>query len=482
MGIDNFHSWLKKTYPDCFIDNKGRKYYDHIYIDMNHVLHHIIYISRSELDFFAKLFYNLDNLLNNYFALKTVTFAIDGSSPYSKIKLQRKRRSIKSGDIDVKKLSSIHLTPGTKFMKKLSSYLNDYVKTRRKFYKFRKTKFYIFDALQPDEGEIKLLKNLHKFGKNASDTHLVIGNDADLIVICMATKPIKNIDICTKITEPIISIKKLVKLYYKKIDDQEVNDDIYNSNIRLDFNIVSIMMGNDYIPKLYYSKPEVLWESYIKTAKNNESTLIKYINDEVTYDYSFLRDFIFNINFGVKKQYRKITLSKYSEKNVKNYLEALLWCLNMYHTGKCSSYDFECIPEAKISAADILFYLECNVDIEIRMPKTDIQPIPFDDYAIFVMPKKAKVLIPKKYHNLMENELSYLYKEEECDICSNLKTKLSDSYKKMLKHKKANNLEEFEEAKISISELSKKLITKKKEYKFDLKIDKILNLMATSPS
>ena len=40
MGIDNFHKWISITYPECII--KPQKEYDHVYIDINYVLHKLI--------------------------------------------------------------------------------------------------------------------------------------------------------------------------------------------------------------------------------------------------------------------------------------------------------------------------------------------------------------------------------------------------------------------------------------------------------
>ena len=87
MGIFKYNSWIKNTFPNCIINNKNLKF-DHVYIDVNYLLHLSMYQSISNEDFFKKLFQLIDYILINCYALKTLMFSIDGASPYSKIILQ----------------------------------------------------------------------------------------------------------------------------------------------------------------------------------------------------------------------------------------------------------------------------------------------------------------------------------------------------------------------------------------------------------
>ncbi|MBA43029.1 MAG: hypothetical protein CMF62_03355 [Magnetococcales bacterium] len=477
MGIDNFHSLLKQKYKDCFLEVHKKMRYDHIYFDINHILHHVIYIAKNENDFKHKLFYSLDHFLNKFFVLHSVTFAVDGPSPYSKIKLQRKRRMLHKADEDFTKLNSIYLTPGTKFMSNVTLFLNEYIEKRKRKYKYRNVKFIIFDTSLPDEGEIKLLKTLKENGKNFNHTHLVVGNDADLVVICMSASPIYNIDICIKVkgTFNIVSIKKLILSHYQKYEKNirvpKTIDNLKNNSFRYDFNMISIMMGNDYIPKLQYVKTNVLWESYDYTKNKLNCNLL---NNKLEINYDFMIHMLRKIVSQVAKQFKFFTLESYSEENCKNYIEGLLWCVNMYSTGKCSAYDYEYNGKKAPSPTELQFFFESEKR-NIKVPINDSKPISHDVYPLLVMPKKAKNLINYKFHHAMDNQLKYLYLEEESPKCNELKTKLSNLHKKMYLLRKENKIEELEIIKSQISDYSKKLLNEKKKYEFTFDINKILN-------
>ena len=58
--------------------------------------------------------------------------SIDGTSPYSKIILQRKRRKSNIKKLNMKNINVLHLTPGTKFMDEIKDKVNDYIKNIKK--------------------------------------------------------------------------------------------------------------------------------------------------------------------------------------------------------------------------------------------------------------------------------------------------------------------------------------------------------------
>ena len=466
MGITNFNSFIKKTYKTSIKKVQKRNYYHHIYFDVNHILHNIICKSNDEIDFKTKLFDYLDFFFLIFYPLKSVTFAIDGPSPYAKINLQRKRRSLHKNDEDFTKLNSIYLTPGTDFMLNITKLFDEYIETRNKNCKYRKINYTIFDTKTPDEGELKLLKTLHENGKNEDHKHLVVGNDADLIIICIANATIKNIEVCIKSSfnkYDIISIDKLLTEHIVMMNNHKKID----NKLCYDFVFLSILMGNDYLPKLYYTKFEKLWESYFNTYNKLNKNLIK---SNFKINKTFIIEFMTNVINLLPKQFKKHNLDKYNEQFTKNYLEGLLWCTNMYATGVCPAYDYICtIP---ICPQDILHFFNTS-ELKIKVPTSDIKAIEYDIYPLLVMPKKAKNLIPKKYHKLMDFELNYLYKEEECEKCNKLKNKLSKLNKQFYQDKQNTEL------KNKIHKLNDKLNKRKSKYNFVFDIDSILNNIKT---
>lgn len=421
MGIKGFYTWLKQNYPLALKTYLKNRIYDYIYVDVNHILHNSINECKNEVQFITSLFKHLDYIFNVYIATKKVVLAIDGPSPYSKILLQQKRRAefVKKPNIELNKLNSLYLTPGTSLMNKISFLLLEYTNKLKKKYKFVNTEFIVSSTLNPDEGEIKLFREMIKnYNKNEFASHLVIGNDADLVILAMAVNPIINIDILIKHVNEfnVISIKRLIKQHAKKIIDIKylnIDENVYfnpinfeNSFIRIDFCIISIMIGNDYISKLKYlptdtnDKFDLLWKSYKKTFTALDKPLI--INGK--FNYIFLKKFMFHLMLNIAPQFNKFKLTEFNESLVENYLEGLLWCLNMYQTSYCPKYDYIYRYKSGPSPVDIYYYLElCSKDINI--PVSNTPPLTCEACVILLIPKKAKHLIPKKYLKLVNGKI-----------------------------------------------------------------------------
>ena len=93
MGIKSYYEWLHKNYEYAIKQAIKIQKYDHILIDTNFVLHNAMYNSKTEKDFIVRVYQALDFIFSRFIALHSVYIAIDGPAPYSKIALQRKRRS-----------------------------------------------------------------------------------------------------------------------------------------------------------------------------------------------------------------------------------------------------------------------------------------------------------------------------------------------------------------------------------------------------
>lgn len=428
MGIHQFNTWLKKTYPKA-MNLKGDNRYNHLYIDLNFMLHNSIYKSNDEKSFLANLFKTLDDVITKYIILESIIIAIDGPSPYSKINLQKKRRQqMANNEIDIHHLNSLHLTPGTKFMINLSKHIDNYINTRKKWFKYRNVEFYVYPTTEPGEGEIKLLKKLIENGnKNLSAKHLIVGNDADLVVMAMGLSIIDNIDILIKgyKSYEIIHIDKLIVEHCKKYCCLNFTEE-YGYKIlpaRHDFAVLSIMMGNDYLPKLSFIKFNSLWNAYKKTRETTQ----KFLMTSTGFDIDFLKALMDNIILDLPIQFRLIDLKNYinyGDDNLKNYLEGVLWCYKMYNTGECKMYDYVFSCSKSPTPNFILFFLEKEKINIINAPVSDILPLDVYTCAILLLPKKAYKLLPQKYHSLVENELKKYYEMDECNTCFLFRKKL----------------------------------------------------------
>jgi 5'-3' exonuclease len=405
MGILKYNEFLKKFFDDSInqVENEIIKY-NNVYIDLNFLLHYSMYLTFDKKSFFKRLFSLLDSIIKKCFALNVIMLSIDGTSPYSKIILQRKRRASNLKKINMKNINVLHLTPGTLFMDEIKNEVSNYIKNvKKKMFKFRNIKFIFSSSDESGEGEIKIIKKIIFFNKkNKNYKHLIIGNDADLIVMAMACTKVKNIDILNKTNYGynIIKINNIVLKMTKIINFKSK----YIKRIRTDFALISIMMGNDYLSKLKYVKNDILLESYYKTKKYNKGFIIK----KGTFNIYFFKKYLINLILNLNKRYQKINLKNFNNKNIKKYLEGLLWCNKMYSSGVCPMYDY-IFDDKSPTPAEILFYLEFNNILNINIPQSNIKPISNKIYPLLVLPKKASELIPSNYKNLIETKFNFLY-------------------------------------------------------------------------
>ncbi|QKF93623.1 5'-3' exoribonuclease [Fadolivirus algeromassiliense] len=430
MGIYNFHAWLRKHYPGSYAHIQHNNIYDFIYIDVNFILHNAIYGSKSEKEFINKLYMQLNIIFSNFIATKQIYFALDGPSSYAKVLLQRKRRSQTSKKISKNVFSSLYITPGTEKMNMIEKHLVSYIAKLKTKYKFIKPEIKISLSSDPDEGEIKICKRVIDNGKDNLDLkHLIIGNDSDLIVLSMGMKPIYNIYILVKGkgSNELISLSKLLSLYAKFINRENKISDLAYSNLRDDFVIISVMMGNDYLPKMGYINHEELWRQYYKLIKSNsELTLIK----NGTFDLECARKLMFMIYNSLSPSFKKISIKTMNESRSKSYINGLLWCLTMYNTGVCPKYDYIYTGNQAPHPYELYFYL-CGELNDIILPVSNSQPIPLEIYPLLILPKKAIELIPTKYHTLIDGQLKYLYEIEDCDKCTTYRSKFKILYKQI---------------------------------------------------
>lgn len=417
MGINKYNSWIISTYEECITkDPSYNDIYDFIYIDINHLLHNSMYDVLTEDAFYNKLKFFLNKIFNTYLCRKKIIIAIDGPSPYCKLLVQRKRRLDMSLNNDsVNDINPMSITPGTVFMNNLDIFLKKYINNIKKRYKYINIDIDLLLSNIPDEGELKIFNALNLNCTNHMDKHLVVGNDADLIVLAMANKKTYNIDILIHLKKNhyLISKLKLCKLFSQKIYNDPL--EYYNKNSTDDFCIISLLCGNDYLPKLYYSNFTILWDAYkdTKSLYNNYNI----INDGL-FNIPFLKSYMLNINSKLLKQFQKFKLKKFNYNIVADYLKGLLWCLNMYSTGKCSDYSFMFNHSTSVTPIDIYYFLEFN-EQPINIPSSDIKPLTVDVCLLMLLPKKMNHLLPSYLQSIPDkyfNDL-HIYYDEQCTEC-----------------------------------------------------------------
>lgn len=466
MGITNFHKMIKQKYPSSF-KKRWLRSYQHVYVDINYALHYCSYGSKSEEDVLTRLHNFFDNVLGELIPTKTLNVCTDGVAPLAKLILQRKRRLGTSRSLDSEEeFSSLIFTPGTSFMTKLENVLKKYFDYVEKMYNIKVN--YLDHKI--DEAELKLK---HKVMKNndsfPNETHIVVTNDADMIVMLstLDKKSLHNIFVFNRSNHEndVISIGKLLELHIREVGT--------TLNYNLDFALISLLMGNDYIPKVGLADFEKLWSSYKSLSFTNPNGLV---NDNLEIDYTFFSRLMYGIITLSKNQFTgKLTRFNTISKLYNNYFDGLTWCLDTYYTGKCTRYDYMYSFTEGPHPLGLMLNIEFNKNI-LKHNKSLCDPINPNLYAILVLPNFGKNLIDKKYHEFMEKS-DVLYSEEKCKQCKDFHSKMkslncelsectencndvdiNDENDTKLKTKKLNSV------KSQISSTSKNMLTHKKSH------------------
>lgn len=413
MGIDNFHTWLRTNFYDSIMKCNSQPY-DHVYIDLNYILHkHVSYVKTAD-ELINNVINTIEHIINTNKPIKTLNLVADGSANYAKIILQKKRRlqmaqSILSRNYNIDHINPLHLTPGTQFMKKF----NNAIKT----FAYNNTNEFSINVNvsdKPDESEFKICRLIRSNTQNITDTHLLFSNDADMILIAMALNGIYGIDTMIQLqggNNYIVSLNMLI----------EQNMEFYGYTMlkRLDFVFISLLNGNDYFPKLKYSNFNNLWNAYKQYIAPNETIMTETMdfNLEILQKYMFGISKMYKGHFSTNNASSKII----STKTINSYLYGLKWCMMLYSSGKYATYDYSYNGES-IHPFDIVLHISLQtktINDELKIIESSCIPIQSDIYALLVLPYAAKELVPHQYHKYMKDKLWFMYKEENCEDCKN---------------------------------------------------------------
>ena len=130
------------------------------------------------------------------------------------------------------------ITPGTAFMEKLAERIRSCIY----FQSFGCDSVIFSDYRSPGEGEQKILDRLRASTPNDSNTHVIYGMDADLIVLSMASEHYRSIVLCRESTETndmqYMSMAQCLDLLRVSHDR------------RRDFVLALMLGGNDFVPSI----------------------------------------------------------------------------------------------------------------------------------------------------------------------------------------------------------------------------------------
>jgi 5'-3' exoribonuclease 1 len=344
MGIPSYFSYIVKNHPNII-----KKYFkdvlkvDNLYLDCNS----IIYDAYSKMTFekmdetigksiIRQVIAKIEYYIGIVEPQKTVIIAFDGVAPVAKLEQQRQRRYKSAYQNDIsrqifKKTASdpwntAAITPGTVFMSELNTMVSEYF-SKEKYSKehfsaehFSKVleppNILVSGSNQPGEGEHKLFDYIRvNPEKHASESTVIYGLDADLIMLS-----INHLPICPKIylfretphfiqsidssLEPdanyFLDIPELTNAIIKYLNNdqdldlksQSLESPTINYNKVYDYIFICFFLGNDFLPhfpalNIRTGGADKMLNAYRVCIKPNEN-----LTDGKTINWAILRKLI----------------------------------------------------------------------------------------------------------------------------------------------------------------------------------------------
>ena len=394
MGIKNFRTNLIETFPDIVSHKKPNDIHT-LCIDGNGILHKICHRTKSR-EKFKKILISMLRKLIKINKPSFVAVFIDGQAILAKANTQIKRRN-KYLYAESSGISSLNLTPGTPFMDFVDETIIDFLSTLN-------INHYYSSSRENNEGEIKLFEWLLK--NNIKNKTCIVGNDSDLIVLALASRPLINLYIYNE--ENYLSLFKLVDNLSRKFCLKKFS---YNWHpIRMDFVLLSLFQGNDYNSRI--SQFNHLISSYSKLQKSKKGFLINKPGELNLLNIKIL----FN-------RIRTNDTNTYTSNDVEEYFKAIQWNLNLY--------------QGKLNTRFIPAYNKVNIKSIIKYFPNSIEPINEDvnwlkpeSFTLLLMPVTGKDFLPEKLKHFLDKDspIKDLF-PEPCNKCIEWKKKLKEIVK-----------------------------------------------------
>lgn len=285
MGIKHFFQWLKRTFPGCMqtIPRSQRVgvSIDNVLIDMNGIIHNAAQKvfqygkhkpiprlirgknkapipTRTCQELELELFKEVCNAVNEWVSIlepkKRLVLCVDGPAPMSKQNQQRQRRfrSARDAEPDAS-FDATCITPGTRFMDSLDKYIDWYIRFRMSFDKNWSGIEVVYTGEKvPGEGEAKCF-GMIRAGTD-EESYCVIGNDADLIMLALATHKslvyVLREDMYIDENLFLVNVSELAELLTKEMA-WECDTFSYLPQAAVnDFIFLCFFVGNDFLPHI----------------------------------------------------------------------------------------------------------------------------------------------------------------------------------------------------------------------------------------
>ena len=206
MGIPGLVYWLRDSFPDAFASASVSPV-DHLFVDMNCLIHEAVRRAHSEDAALAALLARLTQIMQETSPRQSVTLAIDGPAPLAKMQTQRQRRQAAYVPTTAV-VSSLAITPGTSFMRLVDEAVLQWAAQAARG---PSSPTIIVDPSgREGEGEVKLMRHLRSEAASSIDaeTHVVLSNDGDVLLLSLAA-PARLILVQHPRTNTVVDIARL---------------------------------------------------------------------------------------------------------------------------------------------------------------------------------------------------------------------------------------------------------------------------------
>ncbi|EFJ10074.1 hypothetical protein SELMODRAFT_427492 [Selaginella moellendorffii] len=275
MGVPGFFAWLVSKHPRCVRDAiDGAK---------NNILRYDTFAT-----FYQEFLDSLRKLVAMVAPTKLVFLALDGRPPTPKLfsKLFKKpcrynrdaslsSLSSSEDELDSTKGQTGDLIPrnrkakmamvrhGTPFMNRLESELRRFVASmmlsssddhrRRRSMTSSRLQWIVSTSEEDGEGELKIFNHIRALPFNAHDFHCVVGRDADLIMLALASPLSRKINIVRQTPKDGVMIYKLISIETLVRDFEVQMEEPCSVRLRStmrDLVFLCFLLGNDFLPGL----------------------------------------------------------------------------------------------------------------------------------------------------------------------------------------------------------------------------------------
>ncbi len=283
-GIRGFRIWFETQFPESIVSinaDASEDTFDHVLLDMNHMIHMVLRRSRSEEHAIRLLMSELDAVLKMVVPTKSLVLAIDGAPPAAKLATQRSRRygtlvrtKWKLDHFDklriskkqrARKLRSYHseieslcITPGTEFQDLMETTLLYWAwqRLQHRHGKLRDVRIFLSPSTVPGEGEVKLLEWILQKPRQGQSV-AILGGDSDLLLEGLIIPPYWTHNVFVIQADSnrryfSVSLWETTRKLQSWVPSNAPPEQILQ--LRTDLVFLMMLNGNDYLPKLRRSR------------------------------------------------------------------------------------------------------------------------------------------------------------------------------------------------------------------------------------